>query len=67
MLTIIRFISPFFPKNSSIEKSKVILENCISDIRNYFLSNWLKINDSKTEIILIGTPKQVSKVENISI
>ena len=37
------------------------LENCI-EVRHWMLTHRLKINDSKTELILFGTPQQLQKV-----
>ena len=33
------------------------LDNCISDIRSWMITNKLKINDSKTEFLLITSPR----------
>ena len=33
------------------------LDNCISDIRSWIITNKLKINDSKTEFLLITSPR----------
>ena len=38
------------------------IENCVADIRAWMLSNRLLINDSKTECIIIGSKKQLSKI-----
>ena len=44
------------------------LEACIHDIRIWMKTNLLKLNDSKTEVILIGTNQKRSKVsDNITI
>ena len=39
-----------------------ILESCVSDIRIWMHTNQLKLNDDKTEFILIGTTQQLAKV-----
>ena len=45
-----------------------ILESCVSDIRIWMCTNQLKLNDDKTEFILIGTRQQLAKVSrNIAI
>ena len=41
-------------KYSSFIKAKTLLEYCISKIITYFINYSLKINDSKTDFILIG-------------
>ena len=38
------------------------IEQCVSDIRTFFLTHQLKINDNKTEQLLIGSPIQISKI-----
>ena len=40
---------------------------CIADVRSWMLTHNLKINDSKTEFILIGTKKQLEKVSSMKI
>ena len=35
------------------------MENCISDIRLWILNDCLKLNDDKTEFLIIGTPQQL--------
>ena len=38
------------------------MEMCVSDVRKWMLANRLMINDSKTEVMLVGTRQQLSKV-----
>ena len=38
------------------------IEKCIIDVRSWMLAHRLKINDSKTELMLIGTSQQLKKV-----
>ncbi|CAH3024975.1 unnamed protein product [Porites evermanni] len=38
------------------------MERCISDIRTWMLTDKLKLNDEKTEFMLIGTKQQLSQV-----
>ena len=40
---------------------------CISDVRSWMLKHKLKINDTKTEFMIIGTPQQLAKVSISSI
>jgi hypothetical protein len=39
------------------------MQECISDVRTWMLTHKLKINDSKTEFLIIGTKQQLSKVQ----
>ena len=43
------------------------MEMCIGDIRKWMLSMKLKMNDAKTEYIMIGTRQQLAKCANASI
>ena len=38
------------------------LEKCFHDIRTWMRSNFLKLNDDKTEVLLIGSRQQLSKI-----
>ena len=38
------------------------MESCIADIRRWMLSKKLKLNDDKTEFLIIGTRQQLEKV-----
>ena len=38
------------------------IERCIEDIRNWMLNDKLKLNDDKTEFMIIGTSQQLTKV-----
>ena len=42
---------------SSIEQSTAVeaMQNCIADIRQWMLQDRLRLNDGKTEFIIIGT------------
>ena len=42
----------------------VAMERCISDIRMWMLTDKLKLNDDKTEFMLIGAKQQLSKVNS---
>ena len=53
--------------HSSIIASITSLENCIHDVRSFMIQNQLKINDSKTEIIIIGSKQQLAKIPNITV
>ena len=40
------------------------LQNCIAEIRVWMCSNLLKLNDEKTEFIMIGTRQQIARAGN---
>ena len=50
-------------------KSKIkplpLMQNCIEDIRKRMLVNKLKLNDEKTEFLIIGTSQKLAKVNRI--
>ena len=39
------------------------MEQCISDIKSWMAHNFLKLNDSMTEFLVIGSPQQLVKVK----
>ena len=39
-----------------------LLESCITDIRSWMLHDNLKLNDEKTELLIIGTPQKLEKI-----
>ena len=43
------------------------LELCIAEIRQWMQTNLLKINDEKTEFMLVGTKQQLNKITDINI
>ena len=53
----------FEPDSTSNQNDAVVaMERCIRDIRSWMITDKLKLNDSKTEIMLIGTRQQLAKV-----
>ena len=58
-----------FSPNDRAEQLAVVrnMEDCIRDIRCWMLNNDLKLNDDKTEFLIIGTSQQLVKLDNISI
>ena len=53
-----------FKPVSMIEQSAAIkaMQDCITDIKKWMLADKLKLNDDKTEFIIIGTRQQLAKV-----
>ena len=53
-----------FCPNESLDQLNTaeLLESCIDDIRAWMLHDNLKLNDEKTELLIIGTPQQLDKV-----
>jgi len=51
---------PFQPDQS--EDAMKRLNACVEDIPQWMEKNFLKLNDTKTEFIIFGTPKNVGKV-----
>ena len=52
----------FAPGQPEQDAALSAMEACIRDVRAWMLHNKLKINDSKTEVIVIGTQHGLSKV-----
>ena len=53
-----------FNADSRAEQSAALsaMQNCIADITKWMLQNRLRLNDDKTEFIIIGTRQQLAKV-----
>ena len=43
------------------------MERCISDVRTWMRLNFLKLNDSKTELMIFGTRSKLYKVPSLSL
>ena len=58
-----------FKPCSTTSKTEAIarIEACVEDIRIWMTNNLLKLNDDKTELIIITTREDISKIVNISI
>ena len=53
---------PFQPDSDQSEEAMKRLDACVEDDRQWMETNFLKLNDIKTEFIIFGTPKNVGKV-----
>ena len=58
-----------FSADSGFEESAALeaMQSCIVDIRKWMLQDRLKLNDDKTEFIVIGTRQQLAKVKEDSL
>ena len=43
------------------------LELCIAEIRKWMQTNLLKLNDDKSEFLLVGTKQQLNKITNMNV
>uniref|UniRef100_A0A8C6LBK5 Reverse transcriptase domain-containing protein n=1 Tax=Nothobranchius furzeri TaxID=105023 RepID=A0A8C6LBK5_NOTFU len=43
------------------------LTNCLSEIKDWFTSNFLKLNSDKTEMLLVGTKSFLSKIHSFTL
>lgn len=57
----------FAPDSASMREAVQAVEDCCSDVKNWMLTNRLKLNDDKTEAILCGSKSAHSKVSLDSI
>ena len=58
----------FKPQHSTNERDSVVaMENCVSDLRRWMISNMLMVNDSKTEFLIVGSKQQLERVSIPSI
>ena len=53
--------------NGNQEECIKTLELCIAEIRKWMQTNLLKLNNEKTEFLLVGTKQQLSKITNIDV
>ena len=57
---------PFRPKcTSSYDESKSRLESCISDVRIWMANNFLKLNDSKSEFLILRLSCQSAHLSKV--
>ena len=55
----------FTPGNEDVSIAK--LEACVGEIRQWMASNFLKLNDEKTELIFLGTAQNLTKLTTTSV
>ena len=48
--------------NANQEAALARVERCVEDVRNWMLKNKLKLNDDKTEFLIIGISQQLATV-----
>ena len=48
---------------TSQDEAVFSMERCISDIRAWMTNNYLKLNDTKTEFLVIGSRQQLTKIK----
>ena len=52
---------------NDLSSSVTSVSECIEDIKTWMKSNLLMLNDSKTEVVLLGTKQQLGKLDNLAI
>ena len=57
----------FNPSTVSAADAILSMNQCIKNIRNYFLKNQLLLNENKTEVLVFGKHSQLSKIDQTSI
>ena len=50
-----------------VSSAKYKMEQCIAEIRSWMASNFLRLNDDKTEVVFIARKSLVSKVGTVSV
>ena len=54
----------FSPSNAINQLSAIgAMESCVDDIRSWMFTDSLKLNDDKSEFLIIGTPQQLAKID----
>ena len=51
------------PEQADVDTALQRIETCIDDIRTWMNQNVLKLNDSKTEFMVLGSEAQIEKVD----
>lgn len=55
-----------FPAGCESE-ARLKLENCLEEVRLWMAANYLKLNDSKTDFIIIGSPHSLKRIQTTHI
>ena len=53
----------FSPNLESQNQIVSCMESCLEDVKSWMIPNKLKMNDSKTEFIIIGSHQQLAKID----
>ena len=53
--------------NDNDDNDNTRIEACVADVRVWMNYNFLKLNDDKTELLIITTREELSKISDISI
>ena len=56
-----------FKPGADLDNQLEVLETCIRDIRQWMAANLLKLNDDKTEVLLLGSPHNLKKLDKIAV
>lgn len=56
-----------FQPNVNIQDTKDRIENCLTDIKEWMLHNFLQLNPGKTKIIFIGSKRQLQTFNGLQI
>ena len=51
------------PTQAAVDSALQCLESCLTDLRKWLSSNYLKLNDEKTEFLVVGSRQQRAKVK----
>ena len=58
----------YLPFNLADSEQAILkIQNCIVDIRKWMAANFLRLNDDKTEFMILGTPNMIQKVSSLQI
>ena len=52
----------FSPNQVSLNEAVTCMESCLQDVKSWMISNKLKMTDSKTECIVIGSYQQLAQI-----
>lgn len=54
------------PLQQTLSQSPSLLNDCISEIKSWFTLNFFKLNNNKTEVLLIGSKWALSQTDSFS-